>query len=120
MTNIPNICFVMEDFYPVMHGAATQLLQVADRLSRRGSRVTVLTRRVKKEHPRREEKDGFQIVRVMPAIGMHRLGKYLMIMPAFFALYNLRRVYDVIIVCDLKALGVLGVIAGKCFGKCCL
>jgi glycosyltransferase involved in cell wall biosynthesis len=114
------ICFLIEDFYPVMHGATTQLLQLAKRLTKRGSTVTVITRRVSKEHLRREEKDGYDIVRVMPAIGMHRLGKYLMIPPALFALRGLRNNYDLIVVCDLKALGIPGIVAARCLGKRCI
>jgi glycosyltransferase involved in cell wall biosynthesis len=64
--------------------------------------------------------EGYTVYRVPPAVGMNRYGKYLMMPSAFWSLIRERRRYDVIIVSDVKVLGMLGVIVGKMLGKACL
>ena len=114
------ICFILEGFYPVIHGATTQIMLLAERLVRFGLQVMVITRQIKSEHPCCEKIKGVDIFRVKPAVGLNRCGKYLMLAPAFFKLIKNRNRYDFIIVCDFKILGVLGVITAKLLKKRCL
>lgn len=114
------ICFLLEDFYPVVHGASVQTILLAQRLIARGAKVTVVTRRLFEEHAPAEEVQQIAVYRVRPTVGVHRLGKYLMLFPAFWRLVRLRRQFEVLIVCDLKVLGICGVLAAKLLGKACL
>jgi glycosyltransferase involved in cell wall biosynthesis len=43
-----------------------------------------------------------------------------MLIPAFFQLISLRNSFDILVVCDLKVLGVCGVIISKLLGKKCV
>jgi len=114
------LCFLVEDFYPIMHGCTTQISMVGEQLVNVGMQVMVITRQIWQGQSCYEKLNGIEIVRVKPAVGVHRSGKYLMMVPAFVELVRKRRKYDVIIVCDLKALGILGVTVGKLLGKKCL
>ncbi len=116
----PGICFLIEDFYPIMHGCTVQTLLLGQRLTERGLNVEVVTRQIHKEHSAYEKINGIPIHRVKPVVGVHRLGKYLMMLPALLKLVQLRNQYGVIIVCDLKILGILGVIVAKILRKSCL
>ena len=119
-SSAPGICFLLEDFYPVIHGAAVQTQLLGQRLVQRGVPVTVITRQIQKSHPAKDHLDGISIYRVKPVVGLHRLGKYLMMGPALLELIKRRKTYEFIIVCDLKVLGILGVIVAKLLGKKCL
>jgi glycosyltransferase involved in cell wall biosynthesis len=109
----------MEDFYPVMHGATTQIMMLGERFAACGVDVVVITRRISQEHAREEMLRGFQILRVPPAVGLHRAGKFLMVPTTLWALLRQRSRYDLIVVSDLKVLGAVGVLAGLLLGKPC-
>jgi len=113
------LCFVVEDFYPIMHGCTTQISMVGEQLVNVGMQVMVITRQLWQGQRCYEKLNGIEIIRVKPAVGVHRSGKYLMMVPAFLELIKQRKRYDVIIVCDLKALGIVGVSAGKALEKKC-
>ena len=117
---VPGICFLLEDFYPVIHGAAVQTQLLGERLVQRGVPVTVITRQIEKDHLSEDTLNGIMIHRVKPVVGLHRLGKYLMMGPALLQLIKCRKAYEFLIVCDLKVLGILGVIVAKLMGKKCL
>ncbi len=116
----PGICFLIEDFYPIIHGASTQIIKNGLKLIERGASVSVITRKIHPDHLSYENLDGIQIFRVPPAMGLHRIGKYLMMLPSLMALIKQRKNIDCIIVCDLKVLGILGVFAAKVLRKKCL
>ncbi len=116
----PGICFLIEDFYPIIHGASTQIIKNGSKLIERGARVSVITRKISPDHLSYESLDGIEVYRVPPAVGLHRIGKYLMMGPALLALIRHRKEIDCIIVCDLKVLGILGVFTAKIFGKTCI
>ena len=114
------ICFLMEDFYPYIHGASRQTIMLSEIFIRSGSRVAVITRQIEKTDPKRENYKGIEIVRVKPAVGIHRLGKYLMLLPSFWAMFKNRNHFDIVIVPDLKVLGVIGIAVAKLFNKKCI
>jgi glycosyltransferase involved in cell wall biosynthesis len=111
---------LMEDFYPVMHGATTQLLLLGERFAARSTGVLMITRRIERSHPRLESLPGIEVVRVGPAVGLHRAGKFLMIPGALWALFRLRARFDAVLVSDVKVLGAAGVFAARLLGKRCL
>ena len=116
----PGVCFLLETFYPIIHGSTTQTVLLGKRLVKCGYRVTVITRQISPEHPQRDAINAIAIRRVKPAIGVNRFGKYLMLGPALLSLSKNKNLYDTIIVSDFKVLGVIGVIAAKLLGKKCI
>jgi len=115
----PSTLFLLETFHPVVGGGESHARLLAAEMHRRGASVTVLTRRRTTAMSRRDAVDGVPVVRVGPS-GLPRLGKYLMLVTALPALIRLRREYDLIYVCGLRVLGVLGVVASRLLGKPCV
>jgi glycosyltransferase involved in cell wall biosynthesis len=118
--NKPGVCFLLEDFYPVKHGATTQILLLGERLARYGLNVTVITRQIRPEHPHYERMNEIDVIRVKPAVGVKRIGKFLMVVPAGFALLKEKNRFDAIIVGELKVLGLIGVLTAKLLKKPCI
>ena len=116
----PGVCFLLETFHPVINGAAVQILLLGERLVQSGTNVTVVTRKIQPHHRSCEQINGTRVIRVKPTVGLKRIGKFLMLLPALFTLWKERRVYDVIVVCDFRVLGLLGVLAARLFGKRCV
>lgn len=110
------ICLLAEAFYPVVGGAESHSRLLARELVGRGHGVVVVTRRVDTSLPSVQKVDGTRVYRVPPH-GLPRWGKYLMIPGAARALYRLRGEYDLIYVCGLRVLGILGVVMAKILGK---
>ncbi|MDD5678641.1 MAG: glycosyltransferase family 4 protein [Kiritimatiellae bacterium] len=113
------ICLLAGSFYPVVGGGERHAHLLCRELSRRGNTVLVLTRRRTRGQPRCEAPDGFTVIRVGSA-EFPRLGKYLMLAPALWRLWRLRRQYDLIYVCGLRVLGLAGVLAQILVGKPCV
>jgi glycosyltransferase involved in cell wall biosynthesis len=113
------VCFLIEHFHPASNGAITQATLLGQRLIRSGSQVSVITQLLNKSHLGHERIDGIDTYRVGVPGGPARLGKYLMLLPALYTLVRIRRQYDAIVVFDLKALGVIGVVAAKLLAKKC-
>lgn len=119
-SNKHGICFVLESFYPVVHGATTQTLLLGESLVKYGYNVSVITRQIRPGHPQYDYINNIAIRRVKPVVGLNRFGKYLMLGPALISLIKNKAKYDVIIVSDFKVLGVIGVIASKMLRKKCI
>jgi glycosyltransferase involved in cell wall biosynthesis len=115
----PRICLLVSSFYPVVGGGETHARLLCKEFRRRGVDVFVLTRHRVKESPVFETVDDIPIHRVPPS-GVPRLGKYLMLLPAFMALCRSRNDYDLIYVCGLRILGIIGVLAALLLGKKCV
>lgn len=116
----PRVCFLMEGFYPVIHGATTQILMLGERFVEHDVETLVVTRRISPEHPAEEVLRGVRVVRVPPAVGLRRSGKFLMLLPAARTLLRLRREFDLLVISDMKVLGILGVLAARALGKPCV
>ncbi|OGV46610.1 MAG: hypothetical protein A2X46_13680 [Lentisphaerae bacterium GWF2_57_35] len=110
---------MVSSFYPVVGGGETHARLLCKEFRRRGENVFVLTRRRVKESPVFETVDDIPIHRVPPS-GVPRLGKYLMLLPAFLTLCRRRNDYDLIYVCGLRILGIVGVLAARLLGKKCV
>ncbi|MDR0994457.1 MAG: glycosyltransferase, partial [Verrucomicrobiota bacterium] len=115
----PRVCVLTGSFHPVVGGGERHARLLCRELAARGLLVHVLTRRRTPESARREEMDGFTVVRVGPS-GFSRLGKYLMLPAACFQLWRLRKKYDVVYVAGLRVLGWAGMLAQACLGKPCV
>lgn len=113
------ICLLAEMYYPIVGGAESHSKLLARELVRRGHEVIVVTRRVNASLPAYEEIDGARVYRVSPIGGAPRLGKYVMMPFAAKALYKHRTEYDIIYVCGIRTLGVLGVLMARLLGKAC-
>ncbi|HUW22016.1 MAG TPA: glycosyltransferase family 4 protein [Candidatus Bathyarchaeia archaeon] len=114
-----SIVFIIEKFHPFVGGTETQTFSLAENLSRRGARVLVLTRRIKKELSQEEYyKQGFKVERLgIP--GNTRLANYLAgLLLAFFLLKNHRQ-YNLIFVNGGLAniFGSTGILLGKTLSK---
>lgn len=110
------ICILAEAFYPFVGGAESHSKILSRELVNNGHRVTVVTRRIHSSYQRFEIIDGAKVCRVPPS-GKPRIGKYLMILPAAVTLIKLRSEYDMIYVCGLRILGIVGVLIAKLLNK---
>lgn len=113
------ICLLAETFYPIVGGGESHSKLLAGELVDRGHDVVVVTRRVDSSLSTFTRIEGADVHRVPPS-GYPRLGKYLMIPAAANALYRLRHDYDLIYVCGLRVLGVVGVAMAKLLNKSCV
>jgi glycosyltransferase involved in cell wall biosynthesis len=103
----------------VIGGGETQARALAEGLAERGWGVSVLTRR-SDAALERIEAYGPVTVRRLPPVGSHHLKKWGLLLTATWALFRLRRSYDVVIVSGFRLLGIPAVLARRCFGKPCI
>ncbi len=115
----PRICVLLSSFYPVVGGGETHARLLCAEFRRRGVEVFVVTRRRVRSSPAFETVDDIPVHRVPPP-GVPRLGKYLMLLPAFIHLIRARREYDILYVCGLRILGIVGILAARLTGKRCV
>lgn len=115
----PRVVVLIGSFHPVVGGGETHARLLSAELRRRGIDVSVVTRRRIKTSPAYEVIDDIPVHRVPPS-GVPRFGKYLMMLPAFIHLIRTRRDYDLMYVCGLRILGLVGVLAALCAGKRCV
>ena len=114
-----NICLLAEAFYPIVGGAESHSKLLTRELVNRGHDVIVVTRRVDSSLSSYAQIEGADVYRIPPS-GSPRLGKYLMMPATAYALYRHRREYDLIYVCGLRVLGILGVVMARLLGKACV
>jgi glycosyltransferase involved in cell wall biosynthesis len=115
----PRVCILIGAFFPVVGGGETHALLLSRELVRMGGQVTVVTRRTSSSLKKMEMIEGVPVHRVN-APASPRFGKYAMLFPALFRLIALRNEYDVIYVCALRVLGVVGIVAALLLGKKCV
>ena len=115
----PRIALLTSSFHPVVGGGETHARLLGGTWRRQGVDVFVITRRRLPESPAFERVDDISVYRVPPT-GRPRLGKYLMLVPAYRELVRRRAEYDLIYVCGLRVLGLAGVLAALRTGKPCV
>jgi glycosyltransferase involved in cell wall biosynthesis len=115
----PRIALLTSSFHPVVGGGETHARLLAGTWRRSGVDVFVVTRRRLPESPAFERVDDIPVHRVPPS-GRPRLGKYLMLFPAYRELVRRRAEYDLIYVCGLRVLGLAGVLAALRTGTPCV
>jgi len=70
-----NICYVAPDVaVPYFRGASTHVYEVSKNLTKRGHRVSVVSRRVKRSQPRWERIDGFETYRTYQGVAFEPPG----------------------------------------------
>ena len=115
----PRVVVLTDTFYPIVGGGETHARILSNKLNEQGICSFVITGRTSSSLAQHEVIDSIPVNRVgLP--DRKRLGKYLAMVPAFIKLYQTRRAYDVIYVCGLRTLGVVGVLAAKAFEKVCV
>jgi len=112
---LTRIVFLTESFHPVLGGGERHIRELSAALVAAGMEATVITRRSERHLPVEERLDGVAVRRVPPA-GPGRLGKYLMVAGAGWALHRLRRRYDVLVVRGSRVLGLPGLLLGRAHG----
>lgn len=117
--SFPKICILTDSFYPRVGGSEIHARLLGDELVRNGYPVFVLTRRFNRNLQREEMIGKLPVFRVSPS-GFKRFGKYFMILPSFITIIRKHRDYDIIYVCGLRVLGVLGIFVASCLNKKCI
>jgi glycosyltransferase involved in cell wall biosynthesis len=111
------IAVVSTYFHPVVGGCETHARQVAHYLATHGCEVVVLTRRTPPDAPREDEDRGVPVRRLPPGGARRGIGKWLLIVPMFLALWNRRRWIDLIYCVDLRGLALAAWSAGRLSGR---
>lgn len=115
----PRVCVLISSFFPIVGGGESHALLLSEELISQGATVFVLTRRRVKGSLKFEYINQIPVYRVWPD-GFQRWGKYLMMISAFLKLITLRNKYDIIYVCGLRILGIVGVISAVLLNKKCI
>lgn len=99
-----------ETYWPEIGGGERQARTLATGLASLGYEVTILTRRSRRELPRRGQDGAAQVLRLSPA-GQGRWRKWLLLLPAFASLWVRRSRYDVVLVSGFRILGIAALAA---------
>jgi len=100
----------------VFGGGEEHIRSLGARLAASGMPATVVTRRGDPSWPAEETREGIRVRRVQPT-GPARIGKYLMVPAAVWALFQERDRFDVLVVRGTRILGLPGLLAGRGLGK---
>ena len=119
MKHAPSVCILLESYLPVVGGMERGAYVLAEELTAKGCRVTLLTRRISAEMAARESSAVGEIVRTGPMGSRSRL-RWLHMFSCIPALIRLRRQYDVIWVAGFRVLGLPAVVVAKVLGKRCI
>lgn len=115
----PRIALLTSSFYPVIGGGESHARLLGGAWRRMGVEVSIFTRHRVPESPVFERVDDIPVYRVPPS-GRPRMGKYLMLAPAYRELRRRAGEYDLIYVCGLRVLGIVGVRAARRAGVPCV
>lgn len=122
-TNTPQpairVCLLTSSYHPIIGGGESHARLLSGELVNNNVSVFILTQRILKNTAKYEILDQVPVYRVGPA-NMLRWGKYLMMLPGFIKLIRLRQQYDIIYVCGLRILGILGIISSRILNKKCI
>lgn len=110
------VCIMTETYHPETGGGETQARALAEGLAAAGIEMHLITRRSDPALPARDTLAGVGIHRIAPA-GPGHLRKWGMVFTAFFALWRLRKHYDVILVCGFRVLAVPALLADLVLGR---
>lgn len=115
-----DICIVSESFYPNLDGGAVCTRLLAEQLSEAGSHVLVVTRRNLPEYSSREKTGEVSTIRVGPDDRAGVFGRYMAMFTILAPIIRNRRNFELILVSNLRILGVPVVILAKLLGKKCI
>lgn len=113
------ICIFTETYYPVIGGGETQTRLLAEGLSARGHKVTIVTRRSDAVLQKVERYGEINVYRLPPSGGQH-YKKWGLLFSGFALLVQLHREYELIFVSGFRVIGVSAILVSKIFGKVCI
>ena len=114
------VCIVGESFFPNLDGGAVFARSLAERLQRAGYEVCVITWRDLASYPRHETIAGVPITRVAPTRRWGMLGRYFSMLTVAAELLRRRRQYDIVLVSNLRILGLPGLMVARSLGRPCI
>lgn len=118
MSTAPIRILILSTYYhPVVGGSETNARQLATYLQQHGFDVTVLTKRVGRDTPRREVLDGVTIIRVPPSGSRSSAQKWLMLPSVFVAMLRLHGTFDLVFSPDYRGIGVAGILGALLLGR---
>jgi glycosyltransferase involved in cell wall biosynthesis len=115
----PSVCILLESYLPVMGGMERGARVLAEELTAKGCRVTLLTRRLSEASAAREHSEVGEIVRTGPMGSRSRL-RWLHMFSCVPELIRLRHQYDVLWVAGFRVLGLPAVLVARLLGKRCI
>jgi glycosyltransferase involved in cell wall biosynthesis len=104
-------------FYPIIGGVESNAERLARYLVAQGVRVQVLTKRIGRDLPDEDDRDGIAIHRVGPGGERSSLGKWLMTPAVVRWLVRHAPDYDVVCCVDYRATGVAALMARRSTGR---
>ncbi len=104
-------------FYPIIGGVESNAERLARYLVAQGVRVQVLTKRIGRDLPDHDDRDGIAIRRVGPGGERSSLGKWLMTPAIVRWLIRHSAEYDVVCCVDYRATGVAALLARRSTGR---
>jgi len=118
-----SVCLLSESYYPNLDGGAIFSKSLAENLFKRGIDVFVVTRRDFASYKASEKINGISIIRVPLQNKSGIIGtlcRYFTIFYAAVPLIRERNLYTIMIVSNLRILGITGVFISKIFKKKCI
>lgn len=113
------VCFLSYKFAPFVGGAEVRAEKQARQLLAQGHAVTVVTLRLQKTWPKREVRDGLEVLRVggiynrTGQLRLGRLGHFPLDVAMFLTLWRLRHSYDVIHAFQMTTVAAVAALVGK-------
>jgi len=98
-------------FFPIIGGVESNAERLARYLVGQGVRVRVLTKRIGRDLPDHDNRDGVQIRRLGPFGERSSLGKWLLLPAAILWLIRHAQEYDVVCCVDYRATGIAALLA---------
>jgi glycosyltransferase involved in cell wall biosynthesis len=112
----PRLLVATETYWPEIGGGERQARSLARGLATLGYPVIILTRRSRAGTARHQCDESAEVVRLSPS-GSGRWRKWLLLVPAFLALWRRRRDYDAVLVSGFRILGIAALLARSLTGK---
>jgi glycosyltransferase involved in cell wall biosynthesis len=107
----PRILMLLNRYLPVVGGTERQAAALAGELNQRGYPITIVTRRIKAEHPAHETINGIAVRRLSP-VGLSHAANALMLGRLMGYLVGHAHEYDILHVHGVGPVGLAGVLAG--------
>ena len=111
---------VAESYYPNLDGGAVFARSLAESLRGTGHEICVITWRDFASYPHHETMADVPITRVAPTRRWGMLGRYVSMFTVAAELLRRRRQYDLILVSNLRILGLPGVLVARSLRKPCI
>jgi glycosyltransferase involved in cell wall biosynthesis len=113
----PGVLILTPYFYPIIGGVESNAERLARYLVAQGVRVQVLTKRIGRNLPHQDDRDGITIWRIGPNGERSSLGKWLMTPAIVRFLIRHSADYDVVCCVDYRATGVAALLARTSTGR---